>query len=427
MDRFHDEIVNMSHSYFLERDVTPGAIREFIDRMKLAYPDRVLDEVWLFRKMESIHSVMVGSADVLDDWTDHEEWFNSSTDSPIKRDFEWHFWKHYRDYLTVVKGWSNTVVNSINSLSSRIIARLEDPLRPGRWDRRGMVMGSVQSGKTANYTALLTKAADAGYRFFIVLAGVHNSLRSQTQTRLNDEFLGYDIDRVQRLTGMERRVGVKTLFPDHHTVYTLTSSNERGDFNKAVASQVGMFPSMDGPPIILVIKKNVTILRNLINWVTSVIGQTDHSGRKFIPDVPVLIIDDECDYASINTREPELDENGNVNSEWDPTTTNKRIRKLLSLFDKSIYIGYTATPYANIFIHKDHGHPRYGEDLFPRSFIINLPPPSNYLGPERVFGLNEDPDRDIEEIEPLPLIRIVDDHSHIITDFRTLLQNNIFS
>ncbi len=130
-----------------------------------------------------------------------------------------------------------------------------------------------------------------------------------------------------------------------------------------------------------------------------------------------MVIDDECDYASINTRWPERDENGNINREWDPTTTNRLIRRLLRMFDKSAYIGYTATPYANIFIHKDEErHEIYGEDLFPRSFIINLPVPSNYLGPERVFGLEADPEQDIEEIDPLPLIRLIDDHQTHIPD-----------
>ena len=135
----------------------------------------------------------------------------------------------------------------------------------------------------------------------------------------------------------------------------------------------------------------ISILRNLINWVPSIIGAVDYTGRRFIPDIPALVIDDECDYASINTKQPDLDENGDVNSEWDPTTTNRLIRLLLTIFDKSAYVGYTATPYANIFIHKDLTHGIYGEDLFPRSFIISLPTPSNYLGPEKVFGLEEDP------------------------------------
>ena len=417
MDDIHNKIIGISHPYFFGGDVNPDAIWKFIGKMQLIHPDTELDEIWLFNKIESIHSVSIGTATTLDDMTGHEEWFNPATNTAVKRELSWHFWDHYREYLTMLKGWPNRVVESIDSQSSEILSRIEDPQRPGNWDRRGMVMGSVQSGKTANYTALITKAADAGYKLFIVLAGVHNSLRSQTQSRLNEEFLGYDLDRVQKLTGSERRIGVRGMFPDHKRVDTLTSSNEVGDFKTAVAKQSGIFPSNDGPPIILVIKKNVSILRNLITWTQSIISETDQqTGRKFIPDIPVLVIDDECDYASINTKEPEIDDHGKIIAEWDPTTTNRLIRQLLVLFDKSVYVGYTATPYANIFIHKDHTHERYGEDIFPRSFIIGLSQPSNYLGPEKVFGIEEDPNRGAEETEPLPLIRIVDDHDGIIPD-----------
>lgn len=419
MNRIHEDILKISNTIFADVVVTPEDIRTFIERAKSFYPQEELNEAWLFRKLESMHSVIVGTPDFLDNKTDHEDWFNPSANAPIRTDkkLEWHFWDHYREYLTTIKGWPTSVVNSVDSLSSEILSRIEDPYRKGAWDRRGMVMGSVQSGKTSNYTALITKASDAGYKLFIVLAGVHNSLRSQTQSRLNEEFLGYDIDKVQKLTGSEKKIGVRTLFRDHQIAYTLTSSDERGDFNRLIASQSGIPLSPDGPPIILVIKKNVSILRNLINWVPSIVGVRDSDGQWRIPDIPTIIIDDECDYASINTRWPEREENGNVRSEWDPTTTNRLIRQLIKMFDKSAYIGYTATPYANIFIHKDdETHQIYGEDLFPRSFIISLPTPNNYLGPEKVFGLEQDLDQDIEEVQPLPLIRVVNDHQDAIPD-----------
>lgn len=406
----------MSNAYFQDKKVTPEEIRKFIKRSKSFYPEQTINENWLFQKLEAIHSVNVGTMDVLDNNTDHIDWFNPYTNIPIKNPFEWKFWKDYRQYVSTAKNWPKNVVNSIDQLSSQILSRIEEPRRDGEWDRRGMVMGNVQSGKTANYTALITKAADAGYKLFIVLAGVHNSLRSQTQTRLNDEFLGYDLDRVQRLTGMEKRIGVKKLNPNHGVVYSLTSSAQNGDFNKQIASRVGIFPSKEGSPIILVIKKHVSILKNLINWLSSISDDSDQKGRPHLPNIPTLVIDDECDYASINTKEPELGENGNIYSEWDPTKTNLRIRQLLNMFDKSAYAGYTATPYANIFIHKDKKHPKWGDDLFPRSFIISLPTPTNYVGPERVFGLEADSDRGIDEIEALPLIRYVDDHEDIIPD-----------
>ncbi len=277
-------------------------------------------------------------------------------------------------------------------------------------------MGSVQSGKTSNFTALICKALDAGYKFIIVLTGTHNSLRSQTQDRLNEELLGYDLDRIQRLTGQERRVGVRRIFSDHKTVNTLTSSSQNGDFSRKVAAQAGILPSVTGDPIILIVKKNVTVLKNLSAWLNSLPGTIDVNGRRIVPEIPLLLIDDECDFASVNTKQPERDENGNIIEDWDPTQTNRWIRSLLHMFEKSAYVGYTATPYANIFIHKDDYHPLYGDDLFPRHFIISLPQPSNYVGPEYVFGITGDEEQGIESVEPLPLVRQIADHQGDIPD-----------
>lgn len=415
MDDIHTTIIDMSYPYFKNHSVSPREIRQYIERMKKAYPNENLDEDSLFRKLEAAHTVVIGDADVLDDSSDHLDWFNASTGSGLKREIAWHYWKHYRDYLSTMKKWPRSVVQSLDSLSNQIIARIEDPTRSGYWDRRGVVMGSVQSGKTANYTAVMTKAADAGYKLIVVLAGTHDSLRSQTQTRINEEFLGYDQEKVQRVTGFEKRIGVWKMFDDHIPVPSLTSSSQKGDFRKNVASTLGIFPRMDQPPIVLVIKKNVSILRNLILWISSIISQTDSEGNRIIRDIPLLVIDDECDFASINTKATKR-ENGHVSDDDDPTATNRNIRQLLKMFEKSAYIGYTATPYANIFIHKDDVHNRFGDDLFPRSFIISLPQPSNYLGPERLFGLDADPDRRIDEIAPLPLIRYVEDQVENIPD-----------
>ena len=301
--------------------------------------------------------------------------------------------------------------------SSEILSHLEDPLRAGSWDRRGMVMGSVQSGKTANYTALICKALDGGYKLIIVLAGVHNSLRSQTQDRLNEELLGYDLDRIQKITGEERRIGVGKMFKaNHKIVNTLTSSSENGDFNSKIAGQAGMIPSNSGDPIILIIKKHTRIMENLYGWLSTLPVVVKEHNRKVIPEIPMLLIDDECDYASVNTKKPQYDGNGKLVEDWNPTATNKMIRKLLHLFHKRAYVGYTATPYANIFIDKDDYHPSYGEDLFPRHFITSLPQPGNYIGPERLFGMPGDDSVGIESVEPLPLMVQVDDHTNVIPD-----------
>ena len=412
-----NEIVQLSYVYFENKVVTPEEIKVFIGRMRAAYPDEDINDEKLFNAIESIHNVTIdGKTLTLDNLEGHEEWFNTSTNLPINRHFEWHFWAHLRMYLLSRKKRPVGIVDKLDELSSMVLARMEDPNREGGWDRRGMVMGSVQSGKTANYTALICKALDAGYKLIIVLAGVHNSLRSQTQDRLNEEILGYDLDRVQRLTGQETRIGVRKIFPVHNTVNTLTSSNQKGDFSRAVANTVGILPSKTGDPIILIVKKNVPILKNLYNWLSSLPGTLHQDGRSMLPDIPLLLIDDECDFASVNTKRPEFDDEGKVIEEWDPAKTNMYIRMILFLFQKSAYVGYTATPYANIFIHKDHYHQKYGDDLFPKHFIISLPQPSNYIGPELVFGITGDEERGINEIKPLPLVKHVSDHVAIIPD-----------
>ena len=129
-----------------------------------------------------------------------------------------------------------------------------------------------------------------------------------------------------------------------------------------------------------------------------------------IRGVPLLVIDDEADNASINTK----DRRGKAGDETDVTAINGRIRQLLDAFDKSAYVGYTATPFANIFINPDAETPRHGEDLFPRSFILNVSPPSNYVSPSRVFGLDGDLDSGIEAASELPLTRPIDDYANLL-------------
>jgi len=232
MDIF-DDIIQLSYAYFANKRVTPEEIKTFIARMKAAYSEQDIDEDKLFIKLESIHAVTIdGSVLTLEDSEGHEEWFNISTNLPINREFQWHFWNHLKTYLVSQKKRQASIVENLDRLSSEILSRIEDPCREGTWDRRGMIMGSVQSGKTSNFTALACKAIDSGYRLVIVLAGIHNSLRSQTQDRLNEELLGYDLDRIQRLTGLERLIGVRRIFPDHKVVNTLTSSSQNGDFSR---------------------------------------------------------------------------------------------------------------------------------------------------------------------------------------------------
>ena len=415
----YQTILGMSYAYFRDRVCTAENINKFLDYQQSMLTDAGVSRNEAYAELERIHTVTVlDSSYVLEDHGDHIEWFNESTSNGLKREIEWHLWHHLEGYLTSYKHWPRGVIESIDREANSVLARIEDPKRPGSWDRRGMVMGSVQSGKTANYTGLICKAIDAGYSLIIVLAGVHNSLRSQTQSRLNEEILGYDLERVQEFSGQADKIGVRLLFRQHRIVQTLTSSSEKGDFKKAVADQAGIIPGPDGHPIIMVVKKHVSILKNLVDWATAVIGQPDDRGNRIVKDVPLLVIDDECDYASVNTKRTVLDEDGKVNEDCDPARTNQRIRELLNSFKKSAYIGYTATPFANIFIHHERQHRIYGDDLFPRNFIISLPQPTNYIGPERVFGVEVQTDNTTTDLEeekgPARIVRFIDDSDDII-------------
>ena len=246
-------------------------------------------------------------------------------------------------------------------------------------NKKGLVVGQVQSGKTANYTGLICKAADAGFNLIIILAGIHNNLRSQTQTRIDEGFLGFDTQNT-RAYDMNRtiRIGVG-LIPgfDNAIANSYTTSTERGDFTKQAANTAG-FNFNNPQPIILVIKKNVSVLKRLYSWLKS---QSTHD---IIANKSLLLIDDEADNASINTSR-----DGD-----DPTAINKNICKIIKLFNRSAYVGYTATPFANIFIPLDK------DDLFPKDFIINLPAPDNYIGPEKVFGTSANPDGN-EDLLPI--------------------------
>jgi hypothetical protein len=330
----------------------------------------------------------------------HEDWL------PAKRaSIEWRFWNRYEEFLKKAKNLPENVVAKLGTLTDEILAKLEDPDRPPRWDCRGMVVGSVQSGKTANYCGLICKAIDSGYRLIVVLAGLHNNLRSQTQYRLDEGVLGRDSQKDRKLDQATSLIGVGKLFGKLLPVHTLTSSLDDGDF-RAPKADTGV--TIGGDPVILVIKKNGSVLSNLLRWVIHVRGEDGPGGKgKIIRNVPLLVIDDEADNASINTKARKGKKVDDV------TAINGRIRELLDAFEKSAYVGYTATPFANIFINPDAETPKHGEDLFPRSFILNVSPPSNYVSPSRVFGLDGDPDSGIEPKPELPLIRMVDDNDDV--------------
>ncbi len=255
-------------------------------------------------------------------------------------------------------------MDSVSAESLRVLQHLPDPKSTTPFQGRGLVVGYVQSGKTANYTAVAARAVDAGYRMVIVLSGIHDSLRNQTQTRLERELTGNQ-GNCAREDGCQAWI-------------TLTTPTE--DFKE----QDGSILESAGP-FLAVVKKNVPILQKLDRWLDS--------SQSFLDDLPILIIDDEADQASINTKgnrpldaavgdEDEDDEN------LAPSRTNALIRSILKRTKKAAYIAYTATPFANILINPEAVDRHVGDDLFPKDFVIQLPRPRGYTGTEELFGVS---------------------------------------
>lgn len=284
-----------------------------------------------------------------------------------------YFWDRYRNSL-LQDGFGKEIVGTIGRDTDKIVGLLEDPAKSGAWKRRGLVVGHVQSGKTANYNGVVCKSADYGYKIIILLAGVHNNLRSQTQQRVEEAFIGVDTDKKDRnLPLKECKTGAGKLGDEMRIPFSLTSREH--DFRKNSAKAATFSLNAVKEPIILVIKKQTSVLKNLIEWLNSLNETTQGKIR----NVPLLLIDDEADNASVNVA------NGD-----NPTRINGQIRALLAMFEQSSYLGYTATPFANIFIDPETKHEMFEDDLFPKDFIVSLEAPDNYVSAARMFGEDGD-------------------------------------
>lgn len=337
----------------------------------------------------------IGKVATLKDVTGHVDWLVAA------RKKDRHYWRRYRDYMEAKLAME--VVDALDESTDDILALLEDPKREGVWNRRGLVVGHVQSGKTGNYSGLICKAADAGYKIIIVLAGMHNNLRSQTQVRLEESFLGYETT-ANRDPG--KPIGVAAFGGDLQT-HSATTRADNGDFNETIANHFAAI-SPEERPWLFVVKKNKSVLKQLLKWIRNrVANATDTTdGHKIVSNLPLLMIDDEADNASVDTGEQLFNEDGTPDEEHEPKAINSLIRQLLHSFSKKAYVGYTATPFANIFIHRKGSTKKEGPDLFPESFILNLAAPSNYVGPARIFGRMTKKGRK----GGLPLTRTIEDH-----------------
>jgi hypothetical protein len=378
--------------------ITPEVIGTAVDRVVGLNPrwgvglDRLAVTDELIRRF----SVWIGADTALSSEVGHVPWLNAA------RKQEWRYWQRYREWLEKKLSWR--AIEGLDRSSDTVLGFLEDPRRPGPWDRRGLVVGHVQSGKTGNYTGLICKAADAGYKIIIVLAGLHNNLRSQTQMRLDEGFLGYETSP-NRDDSSHTTIGVGKIDSDISIRPNyVTNRADNGDFNAAVSKNLGISPEQR--PWLFVVKKNggvragpggatnySGVLGQLFRWLTDHVADAHRDSPvredRRVTRLPLLIIDDEADNASVDTGERVVDENGQPDPDHQPTSINKLIRRILHLFDRAAYVGYTATPFANIFIHERGETRAEGADLFPAAFIVNLAAPSNYIGPSKVFGVRD--------------------------------------
>lgn len=294
--------------------------------------------------------------------SDYKPWLNARRES-----IQFYYWNRLKQYYLQGNVLPPQVIATLDSVTDEVLDYVGNPADEHRWSRRGMVMGHVQSGKTTNYSSLICKAADAGYKVIILLAGITNSLRTQTQERLDETFIGkksvFSAAASEALP-LQNYATVRR-FPAYGT------SRDR-DFTRDAA---GVFFNLaaHSEPIIFVTKKNKTTLERLKEWISE---QANGQPVSF----PLLLIDDEADNASINTaKDPKK-----------TTAINGVIREILAMFERSSYVGYTATPFANIFIDSDTDASMLNDDLFPRHFIKALDPPSNYVGAHRVFSVTGD-------------------------------------
>ena len=363
---------------------TQARIRELVHEARPVCPgvtDREAEELALW--FESVHGVTMTDGAALRE-AGFEPWLEDA-----RAGIDPYYWERYRQLLAS-RDFSGHVLATLDSVTDRVLGLLENPAREGKWVRRGMVMGHVQSGKTANYIGLACKAADAGYKVIVIVAGIHNNLRNQTQRRIDEGLVGVDSTAATGGTLPAQRVVGVGRFDFRRKPSSFTTAQR--DFSKTIADSVGIPLQNLKEPVVFVIKKNTSTLRNLIEWLKA------HNAQRGTESIrePMLLVDDEADNASINIGHHK-DEISRINGQ---------IRELLALFDRRCYVGYTATPFANIFIDPDTEHDMLGDDLFPRDFIVSLDPPDNYFGATRVFVDDADdvlrPVDDNGELLPVP-------------------------
>ncbi|ELS53575.1 hypothetical protein STVIR_5495 [Streptomyces viridochromogenes Tue57] len=301
------------------------------------------------------------------------------------------YWPKYAGQLAA-KGWSSDSIANLGEAAEQVVERLADPTEESPYQSRGLVVGYVQSGKTANFTGVIAKAVDAGYRLVIVLGGTLNLLRAQTQRRLDMELVGrenilrssteaecdYADDEAWARGDFLSHGGQPKLLGAFDIIRLTTRDNDykplaqgiqaleiqKHDHSRPLYDPTNLHRSAAR---LMVVKKNKTVLGKLLKDLAKI--------GDLRSEIPVLIIDDESDEASVNTGKPDSNR----------TAINEKISELLRVLPRAQYVGYTATPFANVFV-----DPSDTEDIFPRDFIISLDRPHGYMGVQDFHDLDSD-------------------------------------
>lgn len=359
---------------------TDEVINESLQQTKSRFvkeiPNIILNEEekqFVINKIKSIYSIYQEEGDViLGDYEHDYDWYKNFLES---NDCQTYHWDRYKNHLTVAKHFPKEVIKVLEEKTLfSLMSYLGNPKDDSAFSVRGLVVGDVQSGKTSNYLGLVTKAADAGYKVIFILTGTIESLRKQTQQRVEEGFIGWD-----SFNGVAVGVGRGDPTPK---AFTSRGKDFVGTDNQNTTYKLSNYST---EPMIFVLKKNVSVLKKVYSSLRNI--NTTASQTKI--NYPALVIDDEADNASINTNKPDND----------PTKINKYIRSLLSLFTRSSYVGFTATPFANVFISYDKEDEMLKDDLFPRDFIYALKSPSNYCGPKKYFVDKNDNIQFIEDFD----------------------------
>ncbi len=393
---------HISHSFFEDVKAEITEIRTFFPGLS------ALDEVTFLhlynvavKEFQSVNPIEIDPSTSLTK-KDFKTWLTEERKQHIQYDYI----NRYLTYLSK-RGRSEKVVDEIKVSSEKILSKLGDPKSEKPFYVKGLVVGSVQSGKTGNFNAVINRSIDCGYSLIIILSGIMEDLRSQTQLRIEEDVIGEGSLDISKDNKGDKGVGLVRKFGEQgdqsvRQVFSITSY--KSDFKKSVKDTDFSLNNKN----ILVCKKNTGVLKNLLIWLSDYLNE-----NKEKHDIPFLIIDDEADNASLNNL-------GKKGVDY-ASKINGHIRSLLNLFTRKTYLGYTATPFANVLqdrnglsalrwpvsykvngqtVDKDFGQVN---NIFPDDFIELLNPPSNYIGAKQIF------ETVLNDAIKIPLVEIVND------------------